>query len=56
MSYRQEVMEESINLIKSFENDSLFQAEIKGETPDEDLSIHMDSAESLAIGYGLDLL
>ncbi|GAB6100498.1 hypothetical protein JCM16358_23770 [Halanaerocella petrolearia] len=56
MSYKDEVLKKSINLIKSFENEWLYRDEKDGKNNSENLKIHKDSAGNIAIGYGLDLI
>jgi|GEM_PF-4265949 len=57
MSYRDEILNSCIELIKSFENESLYLVEFRQKRlKDEYLQIHQDSADNLAIGYGLDLI
>ena len=57
MSY-DEVIDEAINLIKSFENADLYAVEIGDEDLSinrEELQVHEDSTDNFAVGYGLDL-
>ena len=57
MSY-DEVIDEAINLIKSFENADLYEVEIGDErltNREEELQVHEDSTDNFAVGYGLDL-
>jgi hypothetical protein len=53
-----EVIDEAINLIKSFENADLYEVEIGDErltNREEELQVHEDSTDNFAVGYGLDL-
>jgi hypothetical protein len=50
---------ESLDLIKSFENDLLFKLEERTTYPtwkeDVALSVHYDGKENYVVGYGVDL-